>query len=191
MITNIPNLGMNYVNYSTAIQQKHHVELLGWPQSIPFANPHHITVVTVARKLQHALSVATCKWVVMSSRRVKEHSAGLALAVDGGDTVGKKRKSRSDRGKKRKRPATTEENDGSRENEENDDDDERDLPPPAKKRLRTTKEKANTQSKAASTARKLKTASAAKNARRIAKTLPPTGVKSKEYVDSEDDESDS
>jgi hypothetical protein len=65
MITNIPNLGMNYINYATSIQQKYRVELLGWPTNIPFANPHHITVVAVARKLQHTLSVTTCKWVVM------------------------------------------------------------------------------------------------------------------------------
>ena len=67
MITKIPNLGMNYLNNATSIQQKHHVKLLGWPESIPFANPHHITVIAVARKLQHALSVATCKWVVMTT----------------------------------------------------------------------------------------------------------------------------
>src|SRR5277367_3465810 len=103
MITNIPNLGMNYVSYATNIQQKYRVELLGWPSNIPFANLHHITVVAVARKLQHALSVATCKWVVMTTRRVKEHAAALAIAVDGGDTVVKKRKQRSDKGTKRKR----------------------------------------------------------------------------------------
>lgn len=85
------------------IQPKHHIELLGWPESIPFANPHHITVVAVARVLQCALTVATCKWVVMSTRRVKEHSAAQALVIDGGDTVGKKRKERSDKGKKWKR----------------------------------------------------------------------------------------
>jgi hypothetical protein len=176
MITNIPNLGMNYVNYATSIQQKHHIELLGWPESIPFANPHHITVVAVARMLQHALTVATCKWVVMSTRRVKEHSAALALAIDGGDTVtGKKRKERSDKGKKWKHAANA-----AAEDEEDSDDDEHDVPPPAKKR---THKKANTQSKAAS-------ASAAKKAQRIANTLPPTAPKSKEVIDTEDDESD-
>lgn len=172
MITNIPNLGMNYVNYATSIQQKHHVELLGWPESIPFANPHHITVVAVARMLQCALTVATCKWVVMSTRRVKEHAAALALVIDGGDTVGKKRKERSDKGKKRKHAANA-------ADEDNDSDDhDHDVPPPAKKRPK----KANTQSKAAS---------AAKKAQRIANTLPPTAPKSKEFIDSDDDESDS
>jgi hypothetical protein len=171
MITNIPNLGMNYVNYATSIQQKHHVELLGWPDSIPFANPHHITVVAVARMLQCALTVATCKLVVMSTRRVKEHLAALALANDGGDTVGKKRKERSDKGKKRKRAANDEE-------EGDSDDDEHNVPPPAKKR---SHKKPNTQSKAAS---------AAKKAQRIANTLPPTAPKSKEFIDTEDDESD-
>lgn len=184
MITNIPNLGMNYLNYPISIQQKYHVELLGWPEDIPFANPHHITVVALARKLQHALSVATCKWVVMSTRRVKEHSAMLALAIDGGDTVGKKRKQRSDKGTKRKRPATA-----IAEEEEDDDDDdehEHDVLPPVKKRLRTTK--ANRQSKGASIA---KVANAAKKAQHIAKNLPPAVLKSRELVDSEDDESDS
>jgi hypothetical protein len=178
MITNIPNLGMNYVNYATSIQQKHHVELLGWPESILFANPHHITVVAVARMLQHALTVATCKWVVMSTRRVKEHSAVLAaLTIDGGDTVGKKRKQRSDKGKKRKRAANAAAED--EEDGEEDDDGDDDVPPPAKRR---SHKKANIQAKAAS---------AAKKAQHIANTLPPTAPKSKEFLDTEDDESDS
>jgi hypothetical protein len=186
MITNIPNLGMNYLNYPTSIQQKYHVELLGWPESIPFANPHHITVVAVARKLQHALSVATCKWVVMSTRRVKEHSAAVALADDGGDTVNKKRKQRSDKGKKRKCPATAVAENEEDDRDDENDDDEHDEPPPVKKRSRTSKE--NRQSKGASIT---KVAGAAKKAQRIAKTLPPAVLKSKEFVVSEDDESDS
>ena len=180
MITNIPNLGMNYLNYATAIQQKHHVELLGWPESIPFANPHHITVVAVARLLQHALTVATCKWVVMSTRRVKEHSAAVALAIDGGETVGKKRKQRSDKGKKRKQVANAAAGDGEEDQDDDEEDDEHDVPPPSKKRR--SNKKANTQSKAAS---------AAKKAKHIANILPSTAPKSKEFVDTEDDESDS
>ena len=175
MITNIPNPGMNYLNYATSIQQKHHVELLGWPASIPFANPHHITVVAVTRRLQHALSVGTCKWVVMTKRRVKEHSAMLALAVDGGDIVSKKRKPRSDKGKKRKCPTTAAVEDEEEGDEDDNDDDEHDVPPPAKKRSHTT----------------AKVTSTAKKAQRITKTLPPTAPKSKSLIDSEDDESDS
>ena len=175
MIMNIPNPGMNYLNYVTSIQQKHHVELLGWPASIPFANPHHITVVAVARLLQHALTVATCKWVVMSTRRVKEHSAALALAMDGGETVSKKRKQRSDKGKKRKRTGNEHEEEG--EKDDDGDDDEHNVPPPTKKRQH---KKANAQSKAAC---------AAKRAQCIAYTLPPTAPKSKPFVDTEDDKS--
>jgi hypothetical protein len=179
MITNIPNLGMNYLNYPIAIQQKHHVELLGWPQNIPFANPHHITVVAVARKLQHALSVATCKWVVMTTRRVKEHAEELALAVDGGDTVSRKRKQRSDKGTKRKRMVAVD--------EESEADEE--VAPPAKKKSGTTKKRSSL-SKAATSAKKSKANKTAKTARRIAGTLPPAAQKSKEFISSDEDESD-
>jgi hypothetical protein len=186
MITNIPNLGMNYLNYLISIQQKHHVELLGWPKNILFANPHHITVVTVARKLQHTLSVATCRWVVMTTWRVKEHAAALALAVNGGNTVSKAHKQRSDKGTKWKHLAAV----NDKENEEGEDkDDDDEVVPPAKKRKLGTMKKSSSQSKAAT--KKAKANKAAKTAQHIARTLPPTAPKSKEFIGSEDDESDS
>jgi hypothetical protein len=69
MITNNVNLGMNYINYRTSIVKKHHVELLGWPVDIPFVNPYQITTVAIARKLQQALALGTCKWVAMTRQR--------------------------------------------------------------------------------------------------------------------------
>ena len=69
MITNIPNLGMNFVNYKTSIVQKYHVQLLGWPSAIPFINPHQLTAVAPARSLLKALTVSICKWVAMSKRQ--------------------------------------------------------------------------------------------------------------------------
>ena len=203
MITNNVNLGMNYINYRTSIVQKHHVELLGWPVDIPFLNPHQITSVAIARKLQQALALGTCKWVAMTRQRRKDHAAALDLDLAGGKTVAKKRKPRSDKGKKRKRLAAAAEDEG--EEEESDDEDEEgdqgdegedDAPLPAKKRksaVATTTKTCNgpTSKSKAGTASKAKATSAATKAKRIAKTLPPTAAKSKEFLVSEDDDSDS
>lgn len=196
LTSGIPNLGMNYINYQTSIQQKHHVELLGWPVDIPFANPHHITTVAVARKLQQALSVATCKWVIMTKRRIQEHAAELALDVEGGTVVGKKRKARSDKGKKRKRATVIEEG-GEEEDDDGDEGDEEeddDAPPPAKKKKAAALVKrpkaVATKPQTATTASKSKAANAAKKAKRVVRALPPVAPKSKEIVDSDDDESD-
>ncbi|KIK04385.1 hypothetical protein K443DRAFT_130862 [Laccaria amethystina LaAM-08-1] len=194
----IPNLGMNYINYRTSIQQKHHVELLGWPVNIPFANPHHITTVAMARKLQKALSVATCKWVIMTKRRIREHAAELALDVKGGSVVGKKCKARSDRGKKQKHATVTEEGaeeedgDGIEgEVEDPDEEEEDDAPSPAMKKKAAApvkKPKAvATKSQATTTA---KAANAAKKAKRVARALPPVAPKTKEFFNSNSDESD-
>ena len=65
MITNIPNLGMNYVNYNTSIVLKYHVQLIGWPSEIPFINPHQLTTIA-AKSLLDSLTVSTCKWVILS-----------------------------------------------------------------------------------------------------------------------------
>ena len=123
----------------------------------------------------------------MSTRRVKEHIAALMLATDGGDTVTKKCKQRSDKGTKRKRPMAAVEEE---EEEEEGEDDE--VPPPAKKKklLGAPSQKPGT-SKAASTAKKSKVGKAAKTAQRIARTLPPTAPKSRETIDSDSDVSDS
>jgi hypothetical protein len=182
MITGIPNLGMNYVNYRTSIQQKHHVELLGWPTDIPFANPHQITTVAIARKLQNVLSVATCKWVVMTKRQVKEHNLQLMQNIEEGVIVGKKRKERSDKGRKRKHSALADSDDEERDELEGAVEDDDDAPPPAKKTSKATAK--------SKTANKSKAANVAKKAQRIARTFPPAPPKSKAIIDSEDDETD-
>ncbi|KAF8802192.1 hypothetical protein BYT27DRAFT_7112961 [Phlegmacium glaucopus] len=43
---------MNYKNYEVAIKFKHHVELVGWPTNIPFANPSNIRVVGFLKTLR-------------------------------------------------------------------------------------------------------------------------------------------
>jgi hypothetical protein len=186
MIINIPNVGMNYVNYKTSIVQKYHVQLLGWPSDIPFINPHQLTTIAAARTLLNALTVSTCKWVAMSKRQRQEHSATLAADVEGGQAVGKKRKVRSDKGKKRKRTPVDSDNDDSSE-EEDETNDENEQPTPAKKRKSAASTKRPKgpaiRSKAATTSK----ASASKKARRVTGILPPTAPKSNEFIDTDDD----
>ena len=199
MITNIPNLGMNYVNYKTAIVHKYHVQLLGWPSNLPFVNPHQLTTSAAASTLQNALTVSTCKWVVMSKRQRQEHTAALAADLQGGQ-VGKKRKPRSDKGKKRKHAlpiADDNDDDDTGENEEEedatDDDDENERPTPAKKQklaASSKKPKGPANKSKAGTASSKSKAAAAKKAKRAVRTLPPAALKSKEIIDTEDDSDD-
>lgn len=190
MITNMPNLGMNYVNYKTSIVQKYHVQLLGWPSDIPFVNPHQLTTVATARTLQNTLTVSTCKWVAMSKRQQQEHAATLVANVEGGQVIGKKRKERSDKGKKHKHTLATDDEGDDEDEEADNNGDENERPAPAKKQRsaatgKRPKGSAN-KSKAATASSKSK-ADAAKKAKRVAGTLPPIPPKSKEFIDTEDD----
>lgn len=201
MITNIPNLGMNYLNYKTSIVQKYHVQLLGWPSDIPFVNPHQLTTIAAARSLQNSLTVSTCKWVVMSKRQQNEHTVIMAADVERGRAVGRKRKVRSDKGKKRgKQPADDNDEDDDSERDEqqeeaNDNSDENDSerPTPAKKQKSSAsrrKKRLHTRKADAATSSSRSKASTAKKAKSIAKKLPPVASKSKEFIDTEEDDSD-
>ena len=94
---------MNYMNYDIAIVEKHNVELVGWPKAIPFANPSMIGTVGEIRILREALTSGECKWVAQSKRQQATHAAMLKMKRDNGEVIGKKRKQRSDKGKKRGR----------------------------------------------------------------------------------------
>lgn len=189
MITNVPNLGMNYINYKTSIVQKYHVQLVGWPADIPFVNPHQLTTSAAAKSLQNSLTVSTCKWVSLSKRQQKEHAITLAADIEGGQVVGRKRKVRSDKGKKRKQADDEDDEDNNGEGEgEVSDGDENERPTPAKKQKSTAGRKNPTTQK--TSASKTSKASAAKKAKRVAKILPPAAPKSKEFLDSDDDDSD-
>jgi hypothetical protein len=199
MITNIPNLGMNYVNYKTSIVQKYHTQLLGWPSEIPFVNPHQLTSTAAAKSLLNALTVSTCKWVAMSKRQQREHAVMLAADVEGGRVVGKKRKVRSDKGKRRGKQGADDVDDEDDDVEEDDEEgnnnsDENEQPMPAKKQKssasRMKPKLTARRSDAATTSSKSK-ASAAKKAKRVTKRLPPAASKSKEFIDSDsEDDSD-
>lgn len=186
MITSIPNLGMNYVNYKTSIVQKYHVQLVGWPSDIPFANPHQLTTIATAKSLQSALAVSTCKWVVLSKRQQKEHADALEASAEGGQVVGRKRKIRSDKGKRRGKLPDDEDENGN--GESNDEQDENDRPSPGKKQK--SQKSSASRKKRIPTARKSNVATtSSKNANRLTKKLPPAVLKSKEIIDSDDDDS--
>ena len=148
MITNIANIGMNYTNYKTTIIQKHHVQLLGWP-SIPFVNPHMIMTVATINSLHHALTIATCKWVVLMKHQQKEHTATMAKDFEDNPVVGKKHKVQTDKGKKQKAVAPTDSDEGGLGEEQDErsqiDEDNNStapLPPPAPKKKRKVLPKA-------------------------------------------------
>jgi hypothetical protein len=105
-------INMNYVNYDIAIVQKHRVELVGWPDGIPFANPSAIGTVGAVRILREALIVGDCKWIAQTKRQQGVHAAMLKTKRDAGDPIGKKRKQRSDKGKKRSRQGVEDISDG-------------------------------------------------------------------------------
>ncbi|KAH7905913.1 hypothetical protein BJ138DRAFT_1017035 [Hygrophoropsis aurantiaca] len=92
---------MNYDNYETAIMNTLHVKLIGWPADVPFRTPWKIHTVSEMRRLRDALKFGECYWVAMSAREAAEHSKSLTTRRQAGETIGKPRAPRSDRGKKR------------------------------------------------------------------------------------------
>jgi hypothetical protein len=92
---------MCYVKYDQNIVTKYKVELVGWPASIKFANPSEIGIVDDIRKLRQALMVGECKWIVQSRGQQAAYTEKLARKVAAGEQVPKKRKQRSDKGKRR------------------------------------------------------------------------------------------
>src|ERR1700678_1295692 len=63
---------MNYASYATSIQQKHHIELIGWPADVRFQNPSGMGIVAEARKLRDSLLLGACQWKVMNPARRKQ-----------------------------------------------------------------------------------------------------------------------
>lgn len=174
---------MCYVKYDQNIVTKHKVELVGWPAPIKFANPSEIGNVDDIRKLRQALMVGECKWIVQSRGQQAAYAEKVARKVAAGEQVPKKRKQRSDKGKRRGSKGgknTSGQGDkrarkhtGAGETEESEDDSEKDnngeesRQPPKKKQ---------------------KVGAAAK--KRIQKKLPPAPKSKAFIVDSDDDSYD-
>ncbi|KAF8224369.1 hypothetical protein L208DRAFT_1018964, partial [Tricholoma matsutake] len=97
-------INMNFINYDIAIVQKHKVELVGWSAMITFGNPSAIGTVGTVQMLQEALTTLTIgeyKWIAQTKHQQAVHAAMLKMKCDTGDTIRKKRKQQSDKGKKR------------------------------------------------------------------------------------------
>ncbi|KAH7923676.1 hypothetical protein BV22DRAFT_1014944 [Leucogyrophana mollusca] len=92
---------MNYDNYEIAIMKNMGIKLVGWPIDVPFMSPSKICTVTEIRKLRDALKDGSCHWVTMSAAEVEQHTKNIAARRAAGETVGKPRAPRGDRGKKR------------------------------------------------------------------------------------------
>lgn len=102
---------MNYKNYETAIIERYHVRLRGWPLLVLFANPSDIGILDKLLLLRDSLRTGNCLWVRLSKKDQDEHQAKLKEFQEEGGVVGKPRKQRSDKGTKRKRQTTEDDED--------------------------------------------------------------------------------
>ncbi|KAF8335250.1 hypothetical protein F5887DRAFT_892057 [Amanita rubescens] len=98
-ITGKETIVMNYQNYDKSIVLKYKVRLTGWLNNLKFVNPSHISTVDEIRMLRHSLQVGTCHWVRLSQAEVAEHANNIIQLQQNGETVGRKRKERSDKGR--------------------------------------------------------------------------------------------
>ncbi|KAI6153015.1 hypothetical protein BKA82DRAFT_4302010 [Pisolithus tinctorius] len=65
---------INFVNFEVAIKEKYGIELLGWPESVPFQSPHATTNAEHLRTLRDALKAGTCRWAYMSMQQRMQHA---------------------------------------------------------------------------------------------------------------------
>lgn len=167
---------MNYVNYDAKVVDWYHTKLVGWTYR-DFISPFDIHTVDDIRLLLEALQCGSCFWMRMSKIEVNRHKIDLEKRRAAGETIGKPRQPRSDRGTKRPRKMAPGVNEGV------DDDD----PPPAKKQKKGTTKK--TRDKDVTQSKKQKKVTTKKTPKKSKKSkLPPARPTSNEFISSEDDE---
>ncbi|KAI6139514.1 hypothetical protein BKA82DRAFT_4517618 [Pisolithus tinctorius] len=88
-----------------AIKEKYGIELLGWPESVPFQSPRATTNAEHLHTLRDVLKAGTCRWAYMSTQQRMQHTDRLKERRIAGEAVGKPRKKRSDAGRKCRRTA--------------------------------------------------------------------------------------
>ena len=76
------------------------VKLISWTKGVPFANPSAIGTVSDLRKLRDDLKSGKCHWVKLTQSQLSKHNALLDTHWEEGETVGRAKKTRSDKGKK-------------------------------------------------------------------------------------------
>jgi len=99
-VTRCNTAAMNYVNYDIQIMQRYQVKLVGYTYR-EFTSPYNISTVDDLCHLRDALHCGSCCWIRMTKGEVSKHATVIAEREAAGEEVTKKRKGRSDKGKKR------------------------------------------------------------------------------------------
>ncbi|KAK0229190.1 hypothetical protein EDD85DRAFT_957588 [Armillaria nabsnona] len=101
-ITKKPTASMSYSRYQTDIIERHGVELTGWPaRLLPLKPPSDIRVLADLKLLRNALVEGSCRWIHLSRPDVQDRINEHQRRAESSDIQTKKRKVRSDKGKKR------------------------------------------------------------------------------------------
>ncbi|KAG6822718.1 hypothetical protein H0H92_012828, partial [Tricholoma furcatifolium] len=100
-IVGIANLTMYFEKYETNIVQKYGVHLRGWPKGLKRQSPYKITNMEDAQALHAALTSGECRWVKLTRGEKEARARKRKDQIESGEVVSKKRKKRSDAGKKR------------------------------------------------------------------------------------------
>lgn len=116
-------VSMNYANYEDVIVQGRKVMIVGWPDKVPFGSPSAIGNLADMRILNDAWLSGAARWVRMTKDQVKSHAEDLEGRREGGESVGKKRKQRSDagvkKGSKKAKTVASPDDDSDKENDDN------------------------------------------------------------------------
>ncbi|KAI5985268.1 hypothetical protein EDD15DRAFT_2130617, partial [Pisolithus albus] len=94
---------INFINFEVAIKARYGIDILGWPEGVPFQSPHAITNAEHLRILHDALKAGMCHWAYMSRQHLEQFQDQLKERRSAGELIGKPRKRRSDAGRKRRR----------------------------------------------------------------------------------------
>jgi hypothetical protein len=159
---------MNYPNYDSKVVDRYQTKLVGWTYQ-EFKSPFDIHTIDV-RILLEALKCGRCCWVRMTKSDMNNHRDEVNNRREAGETVGKARQPRSDKGLKRPRKKAPGAGEGTG-------DDGGEMPPAKKQK------KAGTAPKPRTT-----TTKAPKNTKKKISQLPPTRPSSKEFIDDDTDD---
>ena len=156
---------MNYPNYDSKVVEWYQTKLIGWTYH-EFKSPFDIHVIDDVCILLEALQCGRCCWVRMTKSNLNLHRNEMNKRREAGETVGKPRQPRSDKGIKRPRKKAPGAGEGSGDDEA----------PPAKKQ------------KTVKAVPKPRTATTKKAPKKPKKNqLPPTRPISNEFIGTDSD----
>ena len=93
---------INFANFEVAIKEKYGIDLVGWPEGVPFQSPTAITSVEHLWTLRDALKEGVCCWAYMTRQQCIQYQDQLAQRRNAGEVVGKAWKRCSDVGRKQR-----------------------------------------------------------------------------------------